>query len=103
MLKVPAAQYKASPQPSLVVKRFEVEVSSECEKELLVTLELLPHKTKLLREKLVLLGAEDNIIITFNARVLGPGQGTPSLLRGVRLVGVERVADSEVSDWQGFD
>ncbi|KAF2352197.1 hypothetical protein FHG87_017048 [Trinorchestia longiramus] len=104
-LQSSAANFKALLQPSLAVKSFEVEVSSQCEEELLVTLELLAYKTKLLREKLVLVRADqsDRITITFSARVLGPGQGTPSLLNGVKQISVELVGDSEVSDWQGFD
>jgi len=73
-----------------------------------LTLQVVAHKEKLLREKLVLKKADasgDSVTLELNARILGKDTGTPFLRDGVHLVGV--VKDDEGSeagsDWQGFD
>ncbi|XP_042242364.1 UPF0687 protein C20orf27-like [Homarus americanus] len=75
----------------------------EVEDGLEVTLELLAHKEKLLREKIILLrptGSE--LKLTVLARVLGRGKGTPMLRDGIHCISVEPDDDSESTDWQGF-
>lgn len=68
-------------------------------------LEFFAHKEKLLKENLKVCGNEDANIklnITFVARVLGSGKGTPMLREGIHFISAEVVEESELSDWQGF-
>uniref|UniRef100_A0A1Q3FKY3 Adipose-secreted signaling protein n=1 Tax=Culex tarsalis TaxID=7177 RepID=A0A1Q3FKY3_CULTA len=67
--------------------------------------EFFAHKEKLLKEHLKLCGNEDQSIklnVTFVARVLGRGKGTPMLRDGIHLISAEDNEESELSDWQGF-
>lgn len=104
-LPTPASNYQPQLQPNLSIKSVSAEASESEPDLLLVMVELLAHKQKLLRERFVLQGPteEQAVTVTVNARVLGPGQGTPMLRDGVRLVEVLPLEESEVSDWQGFD
>lgn len=68
-----------------------------------VSLELLAHKEKLLREKIVLLKPRGGELkLTIHARVLGKRKGTPMLRDGIKCINVEQDDESEASDWQGF-
>ena len=74
-------------------------------------------KEKLVREKLVVGGEgveavklevsemEVGDVVQVVARVLGKGKGTPMLREGLRCVELlpDPDADTEASDWQGFD
>lgn len=69
-----------------------------------ITVEFFARKEKLLKEDLTLsIDDENTIKIIFNARVLGPGKGTPLLKDGIKCTGVDIDDMSEASDWQGFD
>ena len=70
-----------------------------------LVVEYFAHKEKLMKEELVLITKNDgvNLKLTFHARVLGRGKGTPLLRNGINSVGVELEDDSEASDWQGFE
>ncbi|KAK8729705.1 hypothetical protein OTU49_008280 [Cherax quadricarinatus] len=68
-----------------------------------VTFQLLAHKEKLMREKIILqrpTGGE--LKLTILARVLGKGKGTPMLRDCIKCISVEHDDESEASDWQGF-
>lgn len=70
-----------------------------------VEVEFFAHKEKLLKEHLEVCGSEDHdrkLHLTFVARVLGRGKGTPMLRDGIHLISVEDNEESELSDWQGF-
>ena len=83
--------------------------------KLLLTLKTV--KEKLVREKLVVGGEgveavklevsemEVSNLVQVVARVLGKGKGTPMLREGLRCVAIlpDPDADTEASDWQGFD
>lgn len=69
--------------------------------------EYFAHKEKLMKEDLILLASDENhninFKLTFHARVLGRGKGTPLLRNGIHSVGVELEDEGETSDWQGFE
>ncbi|KAK3917419.1 UPF0687 protein C20orf27-like protein [Frankliniella fusca] len=68
--------------------------------------EYFAHKEKLMKEDLFLLSPDENhninLKLTFHARVLGRGKGTPLLRNGIHSIGVELEDEGEASDWQGF-
>lgn len=72
-----------------------------------LNIEYFAHKEKLMKEDLLLMSPDDNhnisLKLTFHARVLGRGKGTPLLRNGIHSVGVELEDEGEASDWQGFD
>lgn len=69
--------------------------------------EYFAHKEKLMREDLFLFSTDENhninLKLTFHARVLGKGKGTPLLRNGIHSIGFELEDEGETSDWQGFD
>ena len=72
-----------------------------------ITLELLAHKEKLLKKHIYLHSSENpsqTVSLTFHARVLGKGKGTPLLKNGIKCIGQDMDEDDdENSDWQGFN
>ncbi|XP_067937555.1 adipose-secreted signaling protein-like [Watersipora subatra] len=72
-----------------------------------ITISFHAHKDKLVKESLVLTREDKTQSVTLKlmARVLGKHKGTPMLKNGIKCVGMdaEADADSEQSDWQGFN
>lgn len=93
--------YKVADIPSVYCHAENLQVSKAGGLEL--TIRLLAHKEKLLREKIVLLKPTGRELkLTLLARVLGKGKGTPMLRDRIKLIGIECDEESEASDWQGF-
>ncbi|KAF4523629.1 hypothetical protein B566_EDAN010138 [Ephemera danica] len=67
-----------------------------------LTVEFFAQKEKLVKEEMMLSLPGAVLKVTFHARVLGRGKGTPMLKNGVRCIGMIEDEESEASDWQGF-
>jgi Domain of unknown function (DUF4517) len=67
--------------------------------------EFFAHKEKLLKEELKLTSPTDpahKYKLTFQARVLGRGKGTPMLRNGIHCIEIVADDESDASDWHGF-